>query len=470
MSIYGAMFSGISGLQAQSQALGAIADNISNVNTIGYKTTDTNFKTLVTQSATTNSYTPGGVISAPRALIDRQGLLQASNSPTDISISGNGFFVVNDLADTSQSGATYLYTRAGSFVPDENGNLKNTAGFYLQGWEIQSDGSITTNQNELSALQTVNIRNLTGTAEATTQVSIKANLQSSEVPGSVAYDPVADIGNIANGTTPPLFERSVQVYDSQGTARTLTMGFYREDVTPTPSNTWNVEIYMNPPTDLDPGSDISASGTDGVVASGTVAFNGDGTLIADPVYSTLLDANGNAVLNFELNPVDVDPLAPPPALRAPMDITINFGSDGMTDGFTQFDAPSVLVSSDSNGSVFGALAGVRVDEDGTVVALFDNGTRQNIYKLPVAMFNNPSGLIAKTGNTWIASAESGDFNLQQATQGGAGSIAPGTLEASTVDLATEFTKMITTQQAYSASSRIITTADEMLDELLRLKR
>jgi flagellar hook protein FlgE len=153
-----------------------------------------------------------------------------------------------------------------------------------------------------------------------------------------------------------------------------------------------------------------------------------------------------------------------------MDITINFGSDGMTDGFTQFDAPSVLVSSDSNGSVFGALAGVRVDEDGTVVALFDNGTRQNIYKLPVAMFNNPSGLIAKTGNTWIASAESGDFNLQQATQGGAGSIAPGTLEASTVDLATEFTKMITTQQAYSASSRIITTADEMLDELLRLKR
>ncbi len=463
MSIYGAMFSGVSGLSAQSQAMGAIADNISNVNTVGYKTTSTNFNTLVTQSATNTFYTPGGVISAPRSLIDRQGLLQASNSPTDISISGDGFFVVNDLADTSSSGATYMFTRAGSFIPDENGDLKNAAGFYLQGWEIQSDGSITTNQNELTALDTVNISNLTGTAEATTDVSIKANLQSSVAAGTVAYDPVADIGNIANGTVEAMFERSVQVFDSQGTPRTVTMGFYREDATPTDINTWNVEIYMDPASDLDAASDISISGTDGVIASGTVVFNGDGSLAVS--LSSLLDANGDVSMTFELNPLSAGP-----EYRAPMDITIDFGSEGLTDGLTQFDAPSVLVSSDINGSVFGALAGVRIDEDGTVVALFDNGTRQDIYKLPVAMFNNPNGLIAKTGNTWISSEDSGDFNLQQASEGGAGSIAPGTLEASTVDLATEFTKMITTQQAYSAASRIITTADEMLDELLRLKR
>ncbi len=454
MSIYGAMFSGVSGLNAQSQALGAIADNISNVNTVGYKHTDTHFQTLVTQSATTSYYTPGGVSSLPRALVDRQGLLQASNSPTDLSISGSGFFVVQDLADDGNPNASISYTRAGSFVTDENGDLRNAAGFYLQGWPIPDDGSApVTSPSNLDLLQTVNVSSLTGKAQPTTELVFQANLQSSATPGTTAYA----VGDMAAGNITPMFEQSVQLFDSLGGVRTLTYGFYRENVTPTATNTWHVEVYVSPPTDADP-----TAHPNGLVDSGNMVFNTDGTL--DAANTTLNHANAiptGTPLQIQWEPtLGIDDSF----------LSTNFGSDGQADGFTQFDAPSVLVSADANGSVFGSLAGVRVDEDGTVVALFDNGTRQDIYKLPVAMFNNPSGLISKSGNIWIESEDSGTVILQQASQGGAGDIAPGTLEASTVDLATEFTKMISTQQAYSAASRIITTADEMLDELLRLKR
>ncbi len=130
MSIFGAMFSGVTGLHAQSQALGMIADNISNMNTVGYKGTSAQFFSLVTQAASKTRYTPGGVLASPAQGIDRQGLLQSSTSKTDIAVAGRGFFVVNqDDTGTGQ----YLFTRAGAFNPDQNGNLVNTAGYFLQG-------------------------------------------------------------------------------------------------------------------------------------------------------------------------------------------------------------------------------------------------------------------------------------------------------------------------------------------------
>ena len=158
MSIYGAMFSGVSGLAAQSQALGMISDNISNVNTVGYKATKARFSTLVTSSATANSYSPGGVRSSPQMMIDKQGLLQSSDSPMDIAISGDGFFIVSD-STAPGSGDAYSYTRAGSFTPDSAGNLRNSAGFFLQGWRLDPDGNLAAgvNPNVLSSLETVNI-------------------------------------------------------------------------------------------------------------------------------------------------------------------------------------------------------------------------------------------------------------------------------------------------------------------------
>jgi len=143
MSLFGALSSGVSGLSAQSSALGAIADNVTNVNTIGYKSTDVQFQTLVTAQVSSTKYSPGGVQSAPKTGVDIQGLLQSSTSATDIALSGGGFFVVNEQP-TAGTGGLFAYTRAGSFSVDKDGFLRNTAGWYLQGWPLQPAGNNTT--------------------------------------------------------------------------------------------------------------------------------------------------------------------------------------------------------------------------------------------------------------------------------------------------------------------------------------
>jgi len=146
------------------------------------------------------------------------------------------------------------------------------------------------------------------------------------------------------------------------------------------------------------------------------------------------------------------------------------GSAGTTGGFTQFDSPSNLISSQVNGAVFGGLAGVNIDKEGYVTALFDNGIQRKIYQLPIATFVNPAGLSAVSGNAYTVTNDSGPFNLKVPQTGGAGAVESQALEASTVDIAEEFTGLITTQRAYSANTRIITTADEMLQELIQIKR
>ena len=149
MSIYGAMYSGVSGLNANSQALGAIADNITNINTIGYKSTEVRFQTLVTAQASMNNYSPGGVQQRPFAAVDVQGLFQSSTNATDLGISGEGFFVVNESSGTSGTATTgFKFTRAGAYNADKSGYLKNTAGYYLQGYKTNSSGQTVDSNNE----------------------------------------------------------------------------------------------------------------------------------------------------------------------------------------------------------------------------------------------------------------------------------------------------------------------------------
>ncbi|MBT3536709.1 MAG: flagellar hook protein FlgE [Rhodospirillaceae bacterium] len=441
MSLYGALFSGVSGISAQSQSMGIIADNITNVNTIGYKTTRAKFNTLVTNSGSATKYSPGGVSSTPTGLVDRQGLLQASTSPTDLSITGKGFFVVNtDQIPTSTTG-TYLYTRAGSFAADSNGYLKNTGGYYIQGYPYDANGNLPSNRS-LGSLESVNISNLTGTASPTTSLSISANLNSDTTPKAYTF------GNMSAGTSTPDFERSIQVFDSKGGVRALTFGYIRNNALA--ANQWSVEIYANPSTDV-----TNPNGLLNVVGASTLAFNNDGTLntAATTAPASLSITTWAAALGI-----------------ANATVSIDYGSNGQADGMTQFSTPSSLISSETNGAVYGALTGVSVSEEGIVTALFDNGTRQDIFKVPLALFPNVNGLEGRTGNAYIGSLAAGDLTLQEARTGGAGIVSASTLEASTVDLAEEFSIMIQTQQAYSASARIITSADEMLDELIRLAR
>lgn len=461
MSIYGALFAGVSGLRANSLALGVISDNIANVNTVGYKRNTTDFTTLVTGSGAGSAFSPGGVRSTARQLMEQQGLLQGSSSATDIAISGDGFFVVSPQVTTGSATDQYLFTRAGSFTTDASGNLRNAAGLYLQGWAVASDGTVSANPSDLTQLQTINLGQLGGTAEPTTELTLSANLLASQAisTAEATYDPTVSATNMASGGVDPDFVRSVQVFDSKGGFRTLTFAFLKSS---TP-NEWHAEIYVEPSSDIVNGTGL----VDGQVATGTVAFTPSGLLDTANTSSSLL--------NLSFLASGSSPGAGQVAWATSLgidaqDVTVDLGSGGTTGGFTQFDSPSNLISSQVNGAVFGGLAGVNIDKDGFVTALFDNGIQRKIYQLPIATFVNPSGLAAVSGNAYIVTNESGPFNLKVPGTGGAGVVESQALEASTVDIAEEFTGLITTQRAYSASTRIITTADEMLQELIQIKR
>lgn len=256
-----ALAAGVSGLQAFSEGVGVIADNITNVNTIGYKETRSRFSTLVTETAAISSYSPGGVRAFAETKISNQGLLQPSNSATDLAVDGAGFFVTK-IAEDAQSNGEFVFTRAGAFGQDDQGFLRNTAGVYLMGWPVDVTGAIPTNQNDLSELQPINISNLNGLAQPTENVRVRANLQASTQINAT----YTGVGDLATGTAIADFETNVEVFDSLGRGHTMVMS-----VAKTGTNTWAVEVFASDPSELD-----LAQHPDGIVLSGSLVFNKDG--------------------------------------------------------------------------------------------------------------------------------------------------------------------------------------------------
>lgn len=437
MSLYSALYAGVSGLGAQASAMATVADNITNVNTVGYKGVSAQFETLVTDGRAKSSYSAGGVSAMPKALISKQGLLQASSSLTDIGVDGAGFFVVR--AGMDDTGVAF--TRAGSFTPDSQGYLRNSAGYYLQGWPLDTDGNYVNNGN-LNTLESIRPDALTGSAQSTTRVGLRANLQSTAEPITGAY--VA--GAMATGALSPQFSRSMDVYDAQGSAHRITFDFVK-----TGANEWVAEISGDPAEITTIGGAATANG---VLASGVLRFNPDGSLDR---------ANSDPALFGELDIQWANEAGSAP-------IRLQLGSDGGLDGLTQFNTESALLSSTYDGGILGTVASVAISETGVVSAIFEDGTARAIYQLPIATFQNPDGLDRISGNAYITSQQSGNYAINKPGALGAGTIAASTLEASNVDLAQEFSNMILFQRAYSASSKIITTVDEMLQEVSNLKR
>ena len=712
MTLYGSLFSGVSGLNAQGSAIAMIADNISNINTDGYKGGEANFQTLVTSSGSSTSYASGGVTAKNSSTIDKQGLLKTTNNATDLAISGRGFFVVNSREDLN---GDYVYTRAGSFGRDSRGNFRNTSGYYLLAWPLDSEGRLpgepgnldTTSSALLDSLQIVNLKSVSGTASSTTTVEMGLNLTSSQeilkgngeiikfpttspnyqinaknviVPdnsgnaanqdgfnigdvltltpsnpgtaysftygglafsgditgtilgantenlvftaattndnftittpdaGTVTFtfvstsptpsrgefntlatlqdaidrttglnarisggrlyiapddaknamtftdvtgtfvaslgfvdtvatpavnrfatldglatliedqpgleaailNPLSDSSldfwatdplgtltlnatgnaavspntnasnaasvltqlgltpvdgtvkasaysatdvtkNMASGNVLPHFSRNVRMFDAFGTGHDFRVSFAKID-----DNIWSVEIYA-----IDV-SEIVTSRTDGQIAAGNIEFNGDGTL-----------RNVGSSLSI---PIEI--IWENEAL--PSSVTFNWGtagqvsgtagavSIGKTDGLRQLDSDYVVDFVDQNGIASGLLNGVQITDEGFVVAQFSNGTSRKIFRIALADFINENGLESRAGNVYAETTDSGNFNLKVPDSGGVGKINPGALEQANVELADELTRMIVAQRGYQASSKVIKTVNEMLEELNRV--
>ncbi len=411
IGVFGAMISSVTGLVAQSQALGIISDNIANVSTVGYKTTRANFSTLVTDISAT-SYSPGGVRSVPFTEIDAQGLLQATTSVTDLAVQGPGFFATSTNATAGQG--ELLYTRAGSFTFDQNGDLRNVAGLYLQGWPIVNSVQQGTS---ISQFQTINLTNLAVAAQATSIIDISANLDASAAIGDT-------------------FTTDLTITDSLGATHLARVTW-----TKSLANQWT-------PTIASPSGSIGTIG----IAAGPVIFNpADGTLVSPSTLAITTSSFSSGA-------------------TAPTTVTLNVGTPASADGLTQFAGFFDISAISENGLATGTLTGVAINDQGVVSALFSNGQALDIYQIPLVTFNNANGLEVRDGNAYSVTDRSGDPTPHNPLTGGAGSLNSSTLETSTTDLGTEFTNMIITQRAYSAATRAITTADEMLEDLLRIIR
>jgi flagellar hook protein FlgE len=430
-----AMYTGVSGLRAEGEALGVVGDNIANANTVGYKRQRVIFQDVLGHSilAGTASSLPGaGVKVGGVQQLFTQGSLSNTGQPTDVALSGAGFFVVKGTVDGISGN---FFTRAGQMTINKDGFLVNPDGLQVQGYAANPDLTLQ------AAVTSLKVPTSSLSPHMTETMSITANLDSSAALPPNPFD-VTDPTNTSNA--PPA---SLTVYDSLGNARTLDIYFEK-----TSDNNWNYHILS------DDGQ--LAGGTAGTfteVGTGTLAFGTDGSL----------DTAGIGAMSLDF----ADGATPGQA------ITIDFGqpSNGGTtgsglSGTTQFASATAVSANSQDGYSSGEFSGVSIDGMGLVQGLYTNGQKLAIGQLAVAKFRSEDGLGRAGSGLWIETRDSGTAALGGAGTGGRASVNAGTLEESNVDIADEFVGLILHQRSFSANSKTITTADEMLQELINIKR
>ncbi len=503
MSINSAMQSGVTALAANATALATISNNIANSNTTGFKRVLTNFTDLVSGSNNKNSFSSGGVVSVNRQSNTTQGELNSNTSGYSLGINGQGFFVVSEKPEDLASGSSLLFTRDGSFTTDTQGNLVNSGGYYLQGWPADSSGNISTSATNVNLLAPINVSDLANSVEATTSINFVANLDArttvSDAVNLADNDPTTFDDGPYNATsavtasdlttTPPTYSTAMSIYDpatgagtkpdstitstvsdSLGQEHTITISLLKGNVdtdstSPTYGKTqWYYEVSSD---DVDSDNGLNQ------IDTGSIYFDSKGNLDKDPAsyggtLPNLLSDTGFAI-GASSDDVTVAPRWKTAVGAEGQSIAMGFGASG-TSSITQTSGDSTTVSVKANGTEFGTLSKVEVGADGIVKAIYNNGNTRTLAQVALATFLNANGLTAVSGNAYQVSTDSGAYLLKVPGENGSGSIEADTLEASTVDLAQEFTGLITTQRAYSAASKIVTTADDMLQELLAIKR
>jgi flagellar hook protein FlgE len=405
----------LSGLNANTTAIDVVGNNLANLNTDGFKASTVSFHDLVTESigADLGSTQVGFGVGAPVTLAQfTQGAIQSTGGPLDAAIQGDGFFVVID-----SSGATN-YTRGGNFEVSANGTLTTSTGEAVQGWSM-TNGVLNTN-NPLG-----NITVPTGTLAppvTTTAASVSLNLDASATPG----------------TPTGSFSTSVQIYDSLGTAHTVTFAF-TQSATP---NQWNYSVTV-------PSSDLTAAD---VPLTGTLTFDSNGTLTSPA-------------------PTDVPPVINIPGLAdgaSDMNVTWNM-FNGTTPTITQFSAVSATSALSQNGSAASNLVSVGLANGGQVLASYSDGQQLVVGQMGMVTIRNPDSLVAVGDNDYQTGANSALPAIGLPGTGGRGLVLGGSVEASTVDIATEFTNLIIFQRGYEANAKVVTTVDQLSQDTINLK-
>ncbi len=431
-SLFGALATSVSGLEAQSAAFGNISDNVANSQTTGFKRTDTDFVDYLTYStAVTND--SGFVAARPDYQNEVQRAIAASNNPLALAISGQGFFQVNQSTGNTTTGLspTTEYSRNGNFTLDNNGYLLNDAGQVLDGWAADpTTGAV--NQSQIAPIK---ISQQPLSPVATSSVTLAANLPATPA----AATPVAS---------------QINVYDAKGSQHTINLAW-----TQNASDDWTVTATAADATTTALGSaevKFGAASGNGV-ADGTIGSLSNTT---GGVTGTAYAANGAATLSLSAN-----------FGSGAQAIQLNLGNYGGTNGVTQYAGTSYnLVGLTQNGTAPGAFKDVTTAASGDITVNYDNGQSRVVARVPVVQFANADALQRENGEAFTATTASGTALAQNAGTDEQGMLVTNSLEGSNTDIAAEFTKLIVAQRAYSANAKMVTTADDMLQQTLDMKR
>lgn len=447
------MYSAVSGLRIHQSKMDVIGNNIANVNTVGFKKGQVTFQEVFSQVVRGASAPTGGkggtnpqqiglgVALGSINTIHTKGPSQRTDNPTDLMIDGEGFFVVSDDPNFNNR----YYTRAGNFSIDRDGNLVTADGYKVLGYAADENGNIT---NEITNIR-INMSE-TKAPTATDKVQFRGNLDS----------------RLNNGEKQSI---DTVVYDSLGNSYTLTFIVEKTD-----KNTWNLRLARI--TDRVSGNYYEVQDSDTYLSPIKLGFDNDGKLIS---INDLDISNENIKINITgLSSVIFDKDKEGETLGTPTTPGGTFKEIVLFDTEDKDSIKNIYQYANEfgfkpyamNGNTSGTLEGFAIDATGTVVGVFTNGERKALGRIMLAKFDNPMGLQKLGGNLFVDTRNSGEPQYGGASVGGFGAISPGNLEMSNVDIALEFTEMITTQRGFQANSRIITTSDEMLQELVNMKR
>jgi flagellar hook protein FlgE len=421
MSLYSAFYSGLSGLSTNANALNVIGNNLSNINTVGFKGSSMTFRDIFSSSlggvSTQGNGNPIqfglGVQTNSVSQDFAQSSFQSTGNALDMALQGNGFFTLQ-TTDGKQ-----VFSRAGNFSRNSDGYLVASDGSSVMGWNKDASGKV----NTTAALAPIRIDSgSTASAFATANIRTGVNLNASAAVGA-----------------PSVLTAPIQVYDSQGNTQTLIATYTKTGV-----NSWSYAI-------------TGPAGSTVTGGAGTVAFSASGTLLninglpattANNPALAITWGNGAAASNIAFNLVNVDG----------------------TSNISQFSAASTTSSSYQDGYGAGTLQDLTVDQNGIISGTFTNGQVIALAQVALSSFNNQNGLVQSGNNHWGQSLASGAPTIGLANQGGRGSVLGANLELSNVDVASEFTKLILSQRGYEANSKILTTTDQLMQETLNLKQ